>query len=292
MQVRFAIEHSLPQLARYATTELSQQFTEQVAAYEQISPDQVILGEILGGLGLYLGSNGGPGGEFVYSTPGYLALVNATANVGGIGVPVLLNAAFENDLPALRQHIGAKTRAVYLINPHNPTGTLNDTAAFHTFLREASAHAPVIVDEAYLEYSPDFRMRFAALLVQDRANVLVFRTFDKIHGLAGLHIGYTIGPRALIAALRKQGLGDGEVLGRFNLVAASAALSDATHIPRISRSRCNGARPLARRARRAEAAAHALCRELRLPEHAQTARCCCHGVAAARHRGRPGLSAL
>ena len=232
-QVRPAIERALPQLARYATGILVQQFTEQVAAYEQVSPEQVILGEMLGGLGLYLGSNGGPGGEFVYSTPGYLALVNAAANVGGIGVPVPMNASFENDLPALRQHIRAKTRAVYLINPHNPTGTLNDTAAFHDFLREASAHAPVIVDEAYLEYSPDFRTRSAVSLVRDGANVLVFRTFDKIHGLAGLPIGYAIGPRALIAALKKQGLGDAEGLGRLNLVAASAALSDATHIPRI-----------------------------------------------------------
>ena len=76
---------------------------------------------------------------------------------------------------------------------------------------EAAPDSLVIVDEAYLEYSPDFRMRSAALLVQDRANVLVFRTFDKIHGLAGLHIGYTIGPRALIAALRKQGSAMGRV---------------------------------------------------------------------------------
>ncbi len=232
-RVLSAIERALPQLARYATADLAQQFTEQVAAHEQVSTDQVILGEILGGLGLYLGSNGGSGGEFIYSTPGYLALVNAAASVGGVGVPVPLNAAFENDLPALRERIGAKTRAVYLINPHNPTGTLNDAAAFHAFLREASAHAPVIVDEAYLEYSSDFRARSAVSLVRDGANVLVFRTFDKIQGLAGLPIGYTLGPRPLIAALKKQGLGDAEGLGRLNLVAAGAALSDTTHVPRV-----------------------------------------------------------
>ena len=232
-RVHPAIERALPQVARYATAELADQFTAQIAAYEQVAPDQIILGEILGGLGLYLGSVGGPGGEFIYSTPGYLALVNAAANVGGIGIPVPLNASFQNDLPAIREHVGPKTRAVYLINPHNPTGTLNDNGEFHTFLREVSARAPVIVDEAYLEYSPDFRSRSAVALVQQGENVLVFRTFDKIHGLAGVPIGYTLGPRKLIAALKTHGLGDAEGLGRLNIVAASAALYDTAHVASV-----------------------------------------------------------
>ena len=232
-RVQSAVERVFPQLARYATAELAQMFIEQVAAYEQVPPEQIILGEILGGLGLQLSSTGGPGGEFLYSTPGYLALVSAASQVGGVGVPVPLNTNYQNDLPALRQRLGAKTRAVYLINPHNPTGTLNDTAAFQAFLRDASQRAPIIVDEAYLEYSADFRARSAVSLVREGANVLVFRTFDKIHGLAALPIGYTIGPRDLIASLKQQGLGDAEGLGRLNLAAAAAALADTDHVGRV-----------------------------------------------------------
>lgn len=70
------------------------------------------------------------------------------------------------------------------------------------------------MDEEYLEYTPDFESRSAVSLVRDGANVLVFRTFDKIHGLAGLPIGYTLAPRALAAELHRQGLGDAESLGR------------------------------------------------------------------------------
>jgi histidinol-phosphate aminotransferase len=228
-----AIQKEFPRLSRYADAALAQTFAEQIAAYERIPVEQVVLGEILGALGLYLGSQGGPGGEFVYSTPGYLALIDSAARVGGVGIPVPLNSQHGNDLDALAAKVNTKTRALYLINPHNPTGTVSDDTAFKHFLRETSRQAPVIVDEAYLEYTADFESRSAVSLVREGANVLVFRTFDKIHGLAGLPIGYTLVPGQLAKALHKQGLGDAESLGRFNIAAASAALSDTAHVRQV-----------------------------------------------------------
>lgn len=228
-----AIQKEFPLLSRYADAALAQAFAEQIAAYERIPVEQVILGEILGALGLYLGSQGSPRGEFVYSTPGYLALIDSAARVGGIGIPVPLNSQYENDLDALAAKVNANTRALYLINPHNPTGTVSDDAAFKHFLRETSRQVPVIVDEAYLEYTADFESRSAVSLVREGANVLVFRTFDKIHGLAGLPIGYTLVPGPLVEALHKQGLGDAESLGRLNIAAASAALSDTAHVRQV-----------------------------------------------------------
>jgi histidinol-phosphate aminotransferase len=91
----------------------------------------------------------------------------------------------------------------------------------------------VIVDEAYLEYTNDFETRSAVSLVREGANVIVFRTFDKIHGLAGLPIGYALVPRTLAGSLRKQGIGDAESLGRLNIAAASAALADTSHVRQI-----------------------------------------------------------
>jgi histidinol-phosphate aminotransferase len=189
-----------------------------------------VLGEILDLLGLFLGSSGSPGGEFLYSTPGYLALIDAAAHVGGVGVPVPLNAQYQNDLVALRSKVNPKTRAIYLVNPHNPTGTINDDEAFKSFLRETSRGAVVVVDEAYLEYTSDFGTRSAASLVREGDNVVVFRTFDKIHGLAGMPIGYVLAPHWLADALRKEGAGDAEGLGRLNVVAASAALADTAQV--------------------------------------------------------------
>ncbi len=225
-----AIAGELPHSNRYADAAAAQRFAEQIAAFEQIPIEQVVLGEILGTLGLYLGSQGGPGGEFLYSTPGYLALIDAATNVGSVGVGVPLNREYRNDLPALLAKISSRTRALYLVNPHNPTGTVNDDTAFKQFLTEVSRRTVAIVDEAYLEYTPDFRTRTAANLTRSGANVAVFRTFDKIHGLAGLPIGYVLAPRPLAAALRKQGAGDAESLGRLNLAAAQAALADTAEV--------------------------------------------------------------
>jgi histidinol-phosphate aminotransferase len=228
-----AINRELNHVFRYADAHAAQEFSEQIAAYERVPVEQIVLGEILGALGLYLGSQGGPGGEFLYSTPGYLALVDAASHVGGVGVGVPLDKSFSNDLRALAPKVNSKTRALYLINPHNPTGTVSDDAAFKSFLREVSQQAPVIVDEAYLEYAPGFEHRSAVSLLRDGANVVVFRTFDKIYGLAGLPIGYSIVPAKLAAALRKAGVGDAEGLGRLNIAAASAALGDAAHVKRV-----------------------------------------------------------
>ena len=229
-KVAQAVQLELGRLNRYADASLASPLTEQIAEYEHIAVEQVVLGEILDLLGLFLGSSGGPGGEFLYSTPGYLALIDAAARVGGIGVPVPLNGQYQNDLVALKSKVNAKTRAIYLVNPHNPTGTINDDEAFKSFLRETSRSAVVVVDEAYLEYTSDFDTRSAASLVREGANVVVFRTFDKIYGLAGMPIGYALAPRSLADSLRKEGAGDAEGLGRLNLVAASAAVADTAQV--------------------------------------------------------------
>jgi histidinol-phosphate aminotransferase len=231
-----AIQHELNRLNRYADSQAAQHLTEQIAAYEHLPVEQVVLGEILGLLGLYLGSQGGPGGEFIYSTPGYFVLIDAAARVGGVGVPVPLNAEYQNDLPALSGKVNQRTRAIYLVNPHNPTGTVNDSEEFKRFLRKNSQNAVAIVDEAYLEYTPDCSSRSAVSLVRDGANVVVFRTFDKIHALAGLPIGYVLAHRALADTLRKQGAGDAESLGRLNIVAASAALRDTAQVERTRKA--------------------------------------------------------
>jgi histidinol-phosphate aminotransferase len=229
-RVAESIQRELTRLDRYADADAASQLTEQIAAHERVRVEEVVLGEILGLLGFYLASEGGPGSEFLYSTPGYLALIDAAARVGGIGVPVPLSAEYENDLAALSEKINAKTRAIYLVNPHNPTGTVNEDSSFKRFLRESSQRTVTIVDEAYLEYTDDFEQRTAASLVRDGANVLVFRTFDKIFGLAGLPMGYVLAPRALADALRRQGAGDAETLGRLNIAAARAALSDTAQV--------------------------------------------------------------
>src|SRR5262249_1578016 len=83
-----AIQQHLAGLSRYTSGELAE-LTNSIAAREIIDAEHIVLGEILDVLGLYLSAHGGPGGEFIYSEPGYTALVDAVVPAGGVvvGVP-------------------------------------------------------------------------------------------------------------------------------------------------------------------------------------------------------------
>jgi histidinol-phosphate aminotransferase len=179
-----AIEHELGYLSRYTTTELGD-LVAQIAVKEGVSAGKIILGEILEPLGTHLSLEGGAGGEFVYSNPGYTALIDAAVAVGGVAIPVPLDGGLQNDLAAVRKMVSKRTRAVFLVNPHNPTGTVTAAAEFKEFVESVSQHALVIVDEAYLDFADDYAGRTLAGLVRADLNVIVFRTFAKAYGLAG-----------------------------------------------------------------------------------------------------------
>jgi histidinol-phosphate aminotransferase len=149
--------------------------------------------------------------------------------VGGVGVPVPLNSRLENDLAAFRSKLSSRTRAVFLVNPHNPSGTVSDSAEFRNFVAEVAQKALVIVDEAYLDYTGELAQRTAVERVRAGDNVLVFRTFSKLHALAALPLGYAIAPLKLAADLRKRGLGSSHGLNRLAVRAAAASVADGAY---------------------------------------------------------------
>src|ERR1700704_5260326 len=106
-----AIQNALTEIARYASDD-ARALEQQIADREGVSPEQIILGEILDSLGLQLALDGGAGGEFIYSEPGDTALVDAVTPGGGVVVGVPLNAHLENDLPTIAARVTARTRAI------------------------------------------------------------------------------------------------------------------------------------------------------------------------------------
>jgi histidinol-phosphate aminotransferase len=224
-----AIQNALTEIARYAGDD-ARALEQQIADREGVSPDQIILGEILDSLGLQLALDGGAGGEFIYSEPGYTALVDAVTPGGGVVVGIPLNALLENDLPAIAARVTARTRAIYIVNPHNPTGTISETVQFKAFLRDMAQRTTVIVDEAYLEFEADFAQQTAVELTRSGANVVVFRTFGKIYGLAGMPMGYAVAPKRLAASLKRNGVGGAHSLSRLALTAAAASLRDPGYV--------------------------------------------------------------
>jgi histidinol-phosphate aminotransferase len=228
-----ALQRELDNLCRYTGAGFTE-LAGLIAAKEGISDGQIIMGEILEPLGTYLGLQGGPGGEFIYSDPGYTALIDSAVAIGGRGVPVPLNREMQNDLPAIASKVNPRTRAVFLVNPHNPTGTVNDAEELRRFVREVSDRTLVIVDEAYLEFADFYPRRTLADVVRAGGNVIVFRTFAKAYGLAGLDIGYGLVPKTIAQALGKQGVNDPHLFNRLAVTAAAASLKETAYISNVA----------------------------------------------------------
>jgi len=143
----------------------------------------------------------------------------------------------EFDLDAIQVAINPDTRIVFLANPNNPTGTMLDAAAVDQFLAKVPGQVVVVLDEAYYH----FALQFAALrklqhsqsleYVRQGASVIVLRTFSKAHGLAGLRVGYGLGPAELLAYCAR--MRNTYSVAELAQVAALAALDDRNHITRV-----------------------------------------------------------
>ena len=114
----------------------------------------------------------------------------------------------------LLEKIGARTRATFIANPNNPTGTSATLAQLKTLLL-AAPHAAVMVDEAYFEFSGQTVLPWIA----EYPNLFVSRTFSKAYGLAGLRVGCLFSRAENMAAIRK-----GQSPYSVNAVAVAAAL--------------------------------------------------------------------
>src|SRR5882724_6275250 len=148
------------------------------------------------------------------------------------------------DLDAILAAINADTRMVFLSNPNNPTGTLFDADALDRFLDRVPPHVVVVIDEAYFEFAQYFAEQMGVEYshsldyVRQGRNEIVLRTFSKAHGLAGLRIGYGIGPAELIGYCAR--LHVTFSVSSVAQAAALAALMDEAHIVRTLRNNVEG----------------------------------------------------
>ncbi|HYB80560.1 MAG TPA: pyridoxal phosphate-dependent aminotransferase [Mycobacterium sp.] len=107
------------------------------------------------------------------------------------------------DLDAMLAAVTDRTRLIFVCNPNNPTSTVVDPDALARFVDAVPPHILIAIDEAYVEYIRDGMAPDSLALARTRSNVVVLRTFSKAYGLAGLRVGYVIGPPDLVTALDK-----------------------------------------------------------------------------------------
>jgi histidinol-phosphate aminotransferase len=138
------------------------------------------------------------------------------------------------DLEAILAAIDSNTRIVFLANPNNPTGTMLETDVVERFLARVPGHVVVVLDEAYYEFALHFavlrKINYSNSLeyLRQGASVVVLRTFSKAHGLAGLRVGYGLGPAELLGYCAR--MRNTYSVSSVAQAAAAAAIDDNDHI--------------------------------------------------------------
>jgi histidinol-phosphate aminotransferase len=170
------------------------------------------------------------GDEIVCGWPSFASYVIYAAKQGATVTTVPLRD-HTYDLGALLDAVTPRTKLLYICEPNNPTGTMNTADELDAFFERVPEHVLTVVDQAYFEYidRPDYPDAVERYLKAGR-RVVVLRTFSKIYGLAGLRVGYAVGPRDVCASLAK-------VRRPFDVttsaqVAALASLDDADELAR------------------------------------------------------------
>jgi len=176
--------------------------TEAIARRHDVPVSHIALG--CGSVGVaqqLLAAAAEPGTEVLYAWRSFEAYPILVPLTGAADVRVPLQDE-RHDLPAMADAVTPRTRVIFVCNPNNPTGTVVHAAELEEFLDRVPPDCLVVLDEAYADYVRDPAVPNGIDVYRGRPNVAVLRTFSKAHGLAGLRVGYLIGPDPVAAAAR------------------------------------------------------------------------------------------
>ena len=204
-------------------------FEKEIAKYYQVGSNQIVAtagsGDALGKLARHFNK-----GSLVTATPTFATLPNTAKKIGTKVIEVPLTSDKVHDLPAMLRAIDNNTGLVYICNPANPSSTVLPTQALKDFCMEASKKAVVVIDEAYIDFLDDPEGRSMISLIDKNPNVIVVRTFSKIHAMAGLRVGFVVGHPAIIRALDENYFTNSQInISNLAAAAALASLQDEAH---------------------------------------------------------------
>ena len=189
-----AIADAVSTIGRYPEPDTA--LVARLAELHGLAPEQIALGN--GGdaiIGYLTSALTGPGDEILTAWPSFPTYVGDAEKSGATPVLTPLRPDGAVDLDALRAALTPSTRLVWVCTPNNPTGASVGREELAAFLDAVPEDVLVVVDEAYWEFAagPDHPDAIAEH-VRTRPNVGSLRTFSKMHGLAGLRIGWFAGP--------------------------------------------------------------------------------------------------
>ncbi|MDR2436853.1 MAG: histidinol-phosphate transaminase [Endomicrobium sp.] len=175
--------------------------------------------------------------EIVVSKYSFIRYSMAVQLMGSKAVVVSMDGKFRYDLQALARACNKNTKAVFVTNPNNPTGTYSTKEEISEFLENLPLNKfgikPIVVlDEAYFEYGSIERDYPNGInYLKNNPNLIVFRTFSKIYGLAGLRVAYGFADRSVVDYIERIRLPF-----NVNLLAQAAACAAITDKAQVVRS--------------------------------------------------------
>jgi len=197
--------------------------------YYKVGEDQVLItagsGEGLAMLARHFNK-----GNIVTADITFGILPNTAKKIGTKVIEIPLTKEKVHDLPAMMKAINNETQLIYICNPANPTGTIVKADELKRFCEEASKKTVVLIDEAYNEFLDKPESQSMIGLIEKNPNILVIKTFSKIHAMAGLRIGFVIGHPTLIKKLQPDYFQSSQLaVSVLSLNAAMASLDDEPH---------------------------------------------------------------
>jgi histidinol-phosphate aminotransferase len=207
-----AIHANLHLLNRYSGD--TQPLVKVLADINGVSTENIVVGtgssEILRIAGLIAASNNG---SIVCADPTFQSLLDYAERHGAEIIRVPVNESLNSDLDAMRAAVRKDTDMIYLVNPNNPIPSVLNKDAMRNFVLEMSKERLVFVDEAYHEFvdNPDYESMMG-LVAAGHNNIIVARTASKIHGLAGMRIGFGFAHPELAEKMRGMKTGETHVL--------------------------------------------------------------------------------
>lgn len=224
-----AFKNSVSGGNRYAWKELFQ-LVDKIADFEKVESKNIMMGpgssDLLEKTAMVFFKDGG---NVVSADPSYMSLIRVAESVGATWKPVPLKEDWSHDLKAMEEAIDDQTKLVYICNPNNPTGSMTDHEELVDFCSRVSKKVPVFVDEAYLWFLEDGAKKSMVSLINQGKNVIIARTFSKIHGMAGLRVGYIVALEETLDRLKKITRG-GMGITLPSVYGAIAAMDDADFI--------------------------------------------------------------
>lgn len=225
--VKQAVDTALQQVHRYPD-DLAPELRQLIANRWKLTSEQVQFGagssELIDSL---IQGFVDDSGEMIVTEHGF-GLYFVLGNIHHTKLHITSDQHYQQDLSAILSAITDDTRAIFIANPNNPTGTWIPSQQLHSFINNVPKHVLVVIDEAYHDYMTTPEYYSMARHIDEHENLVVLHTLSKAYGLSGCRFGYSLSQAGISEQLNK--VRKPFNLSNLTLAAAYAALKDQKHL--------------------------------------------------------------